>query len=194
MRCVVHKVYLALLLAGFMLATLACGSAATPDDIPPMTIEIQSVPTTSPLSQPELKTMGLPTEIPTPKPSPTTPPELAPTRLPNEISEPSSPLAPPATATPPGQASQPAPIIPGSEAAVAAAIATLAKQSGLPANQITVDSVTAMEWPDTSLGCPQEGMMYAQVITPGYLIMLSVQGQMYEYHTDQKANVVPCKK
>jgi hypothetical protein len=92
------------------------------------------------------------------------------------------------------QAGQPAKAAPGSETAVAAAIANLSKQTGLPTDQINIDSVTAMEWPDSSLGCPQEGMMYAQVITPGYLIGLSAQGKTYEYHTDQKTNVILCKK
>jgi hypothetical protein len=37
-------------------------------------------------------------------------------------------------------------------------------------------------------------MMYAQVITPGYLIILAAEGQQYEYHTDQAANVVLCQQ
>lgn len=188
MRCAVHKVYLAMLLAGFILALTACGPAATPPDIPPMTVEAQDVPPTSPVNPPE--PAGLPTEIPGPEPSPTTPSEPAPTSLPNEISEPVSPTAAPM----PAQADQPAQGVPGSEAAAAAAVADLSKQTGLPADQITVASVQPMEWSDASLGCPQEGMMYAQVITPGYLVVLSAQGQTYEYHTDQGTNVILCKK
>ncbi len=46
-------------------------------------------------------------------------------------------------------------------------------------------------WPDTSLGCPQKGMMYAQVITPGFRVVLAVNDQDYEYHTDN-ARVVLC--
>lgn len=193
----VRKFYLVMLLVGLVLAMAACGIAATPEDIPPMTIEAQSVPETSPVSQPEPTATNLPAEISVPEPSPTLPPEPAPTSLPNEISEPVSPVVPPAAAPAPIQADeagQPAQAVPGSEAAVAAAIADLSKQTGVSADQITVDAVHPMEWPDASLGCPQEGMMYAQVITPGYLIVLSVQGQTYEYHTDQKANVVLCNK
>ena len=52
----------------------------------------------------------------------------------------------------------------------------------------------AVEWSDASLGCPQEGFMYAQVITPGYLIILEAQGEQYEYHTDQTTNVVLCQE
>jgi hypothetical protein len=84
---------------------------------------------------------------------------------------------------------------PGSEEAVAAAVADLAQKQGIPVDAITVQSVEPMEWGDTSLGCPQEGFMYAQVITPGYLIILEAQGQTYEYHTDaQGQSVVLCEQ
>lgn len=197
MRCTVGKLYLAMLLTGLVLVMAACGVAAPPEDIPPMTIEAQSAPETTPVSQPEPTATNLPAEISVPEPTPTLPSEPAPTSLPNEISEPVSPLVPPAAAPAPVQADeagQPAPTVPGSETAVAAAVADLSKQTGVSADQITVDAVEPMEWPDASLGCPQEGMMYAQVITPGYLIVLSAQGQTYEYHADQRANVVLCNK
>ena len=45
-----------------------------------------------------------------------------------------------------------------------------------------VRSVEAVEWPDTSLGCPEPGMMYAQVITAGYRIVLALGEQDYVYH------------
>jgi hypothetical protein len=197
MKCAVRKLYLAMLLAGLVLATAACGVAATPEDIPPMTVEAQSAPETTPASQPEATATNLPAEISVPEPSPTLPLEPAPTSLPNEISEPASPLVPPAAAPAPVQADeagQPAQAVPGSEAAVAAAVADLSRPTGVPEDQITVDAIEPVEWSDASLGCPQEGMMYAQVITPGYLIVLSVQGQTYEYHADQRANVVLCNK
>jgi len=52
--------------------------------------------------------------------------------------------------------------------------------------------VKAVTWSDTSLGYPQEGMEYAQVITEGYQILLEVEDQLYEYHTDNKNVVVLC--
>lgn len=67
--------------------------------------------------------------------------------------------------------------------AVELAVTDLAGQLGIAAEAITVRSVEAVEWPDTSLGCPQPGMMYAQVIMPGYRIVLEVDGRSYEYHT-----------
>lgn len=43
-------------------------------------------------------------------------------------------------------------------------------------------SITSMKWPDVSLGCPMEGKMYAQVITPGYKMIVKVAGKEYTYH------------
>ncbi len=50
-----------------------------------------------------------------------------------------------------------------------------------------------VEWSDTSLGCPMPGLVYAQVITPGFRLVFDYQGQQDEYHTDQDgSNVVEC--
>ena len=73
------------------------------------------------------------------------------------------------------------------------AVADLARQLGIAAEAITVRSVEAVEWPDASLGCPEPGMMYAQVITPGYRIMLEANGQFYEYHAGRKGTIVRCR-
>lgn len=82
---------------------------------------------------------------------------------------------------------------PGEETPLVAAIKDLAEQTGLPPEQINRVSVEAVEWSDTSLGCPQEGYMYAQVITPGYKIILEAEGVQYEYHTDEGTHVVLCQ-
>ncbi|NCF67022.1 MAG: hypothetical protein GWP61_13690 [Chloroflexi bacterium] len=37
-------------------------------------------------------------------------------------------------------------------------------------------------WSDSSLGCPQPGMRYLQVLKEGYLIRLSANNQTYNYH------------
>lgn len=76
---------------------------------------------------------------------------------------------------------------------VDAAIKDLSERLGIPPEQIRVVSEESVEWSDASLGCPQEGFMYAQVITPGYKYILEAQGQQYEYHTDLRNNVVLCQ-
>lgn len=70
--------------------------------------------------------------------------------------------------------------------------ADLAQRSGIPADQIVVSSVQAVTWPDSSLGCPQPGMAYAQVLTSGYLILLEAGGDVYEYHASRTASVFYC--
>ncbi|MEN8098218.1 MAG: hypothetical protein ABFQ89_04020 [Chloroflexota bacterium] len=52
---------------------------------------------------------------------------------------------------------------------------------------------TATEWPDSSLGCPQPGVVYLTVITPGYIVTFKSPDDIYKVHTDQKGmRVVLC--
>ncbi len=80
----------------------------------------------------------------------------------------------------------------GASEPVARAVADLASRLGISEAQVRVVSIEAVEWPDSSLGCPQPGMDYLQVITPGFRILLEAQGERYPYHADQEANVVYC--
>lgn len=50
------------------------------------------------------------------------------------------------------------------------------------AEDIVVVAAILTEWPDSSLGCPQPGMQYAQVLTDGSLITLAIDGDTYDYH------------
>jgi len=75
---------------------------------------------------------------------------------------------------------------------VAQARQDLAGRLNIDAQAATLVSADAMRWSDSSLGCPQPGMMYAQVITPGYRFVFDVAGQQYDYHTDNK-RVVLCE-
>lgn len=70
--------------------------------------------------------------------------------------------------------------------------AHLANFLGITPNEIQVVEWLAVSWPDTSLGCPQPGFYYAQVITPGYRFVLEVNGQRYPYHTDLEEQIILC--
>jgi hypothetical protein len=59
----------------------------------------------------------------------------------------------------------------------------LAQRLSIPVEEVTVMEVRDVTWPDASIGCPQPGMMYAQVLTEGTLIVLQRGGQTYEYHS-----------
>ena len=70
----------------------------------------------------------------------------------------------------------------------------LASCKGIDKEKIAVAVVKAVNWPDTSLGCTEPGMVYAQVITRGYRILLSYDGKIYEYHSGQGGHVIYCQQ
>jgi hypothetical protein len=74
---------------------------------------------------------------------------------------------------------------------VAQARADAATRTGTSASAWTIVSVEAKEWPDASLGCPKPGVMYIQVVTRGYLIILSSGSRILEYHASANG-VVYC--
>ena len=57
------------------------------------------------------------------------------------------------------------------------AILALADHLDIPVDGIVVDSVRPVNWPDSSIGCPQPDQAYMQVITPGHKIALRVDGR-----------------
>ena len=58
----------------------------------------------------------------------------------------------------------------------------LARRLSIPISEIVLLDAQAVTWSNSSLGCPQPGMAYAEVLTPGYLIFLNVNNKDYEYH------------
>ncbi len=60
----------------------------------------------------------------------------------------------------------------------------LAERNHLAAENLREVSANAVQWPDSSLGCPRPDMMYAQVLTPGYRVTLmdSSSGKEYVVH------------
>ena len=62
------------------------------------------------------------------------------------------------------------------------AVETLAADLGIAPETIEVDTVRAVEWRDSSLGCPKPGIAYRDVITPGYKVVLRVGKQIHVVH------------
>lgn len=55
-----------------------------------------------------------------------------------------------------------------------------------PPDSLTVLSVEAVTWRDTSLGCPEPGKMYAQVLTDGWrAVYQDAEGDRIEVHATQ---------
>ena len=78
------------------------------------------------------------------------------------------------------------------EKAVATAKAALIVRLGVAEEAIVVRAVEAVQWHDSSLGCPRPDMTYTQAVTPGFRMVLEVQGRAYEYHTDAGRLVILC--
>jgi hypothetical protein len=63
---------------------------------------------------------------------------------------------------------------------------------GVDASTLSVTAIEAVEWPDASLGCPEDGGVYAQVISPGYRITVTDDARTLEYHTGLSDAFVTC--
>ena len=114
------------------------------------------------------------------------------------------PTAPVTTPYPAPNSSYPAPGQPTPEPtseineATMKAMSELARQKLAEELEISVDQIKVVTadptyWSDTSLGCPQPGMTYSQIVTPGYRVTLVVGNTLYTYHTDTKQTVVRCE-
>lgn len=145
-------------------------------------MELESVQT-SPLIAATLSPLSTPAPVPSqalPPPPPETPTPPSTNTVP--FTTPTVPTPQPMTPYP----TRP----PQAQAAVEAARAFLAEYLGIGVEQVGLVYVEPAEWPDTSLGCPEPGRVYAQVITPGYCVVLQVRNQQYELHTDRSGKQV----
>jgi hypothetical protein len=70
------------------------------------------------------------------------------------------------------------------ESAVERAKRDLAERLGVSESEIS-DSVTETDFPDMSLGAPEDDEMAAQMISSGWRIDLSANGEHYEYRADK---------
>ncbi len=68
----------------------------------------------------------------------------------------------------------------------------LAQTLNVSPEDVTILDIQRVEWRDASLGCPKPGMMYAQVITPGYLIKAKVNGEAQMIHMNEAGRGVVC--
>ncbi len=103
----------------------------------------------------------------------------APATTPTPTPAPMATLTPP-TATP--ITPSPSPIPPS---AVENIRQWLAQQLGLSLDGVIPQSIEAADWPDACLGVEFAQRACAEVITPGYKIILQAEGALYEVHTNQ---------
>lgn len=77
----------------------------------------------------------------------------------------------------------------------AAVLRYLVGETGVGESEITLLNRSEQVWPNSALGCPEEGKMYLDVLTPGFLIEATVAGEPIEIHTNEDASqMVLCDK
>lgn len=73
------------------------------------------------------------------------------------------------------------------------AIDALAAELQISKEKILVDTIRAVDWPNSSVGCPKPGIAYLDVITPGHKITLRVDKQLYVVH-EAKGSAFVCRQ
>lgn len=74
-------------------------------------------------------------------------------------------------------------IEPGLQPFIDLAVADLADRLEVADDDIAVRAAVLVVWPDSSLGCPEPDMAYAQVLTDGSVTELEHDGLFYRYHS-----------
>lgn len=69
----------------------------------------------------------------------------------------------------------------------------LSVERGIPSHKISFVSAAAVDWPDACLGVDNPDELCAQVITPGYRMILGTIDQQYEVHTDRSGQTIKIK-
>jgi hypothetical protein len=59
---------------------------------------------------------------------------------------------------------------------------------------VKIISLGMRSWGDAGLGCPKPGHVYLSTITPGLIVLLRIENERFEYHTDLNGRVELCKQ
>lgn len=206
-----------LLLTGSLILVLAaCGApAATQGDTPVPPAGEPSLPSATPLptGEPGQSLVTEPSASPaagTPAASPSVADATLATAAPSVPSPAPQSTATPAPAiplpSPPPQVTalalptpevQPPPI--GEQAILPAdllarLVSDLAARTGSDPSAITLIGAEAVIWNDGSLGCPQPGMVYPQVLIEGYRVILRAGDRDYDYRIGKGGSFVLCER
>src|SRR5918999_697742 len=70
----------------------------------------------------------------------------------------------------------------------------VAERTGAEPAEIEVLRSQSITWNDGSLGCPKPGMVYTQALVDGYWVVLSYQGQEFDYRVNEHEAFFLCEK
>jgi len=66
----------------------------------------------------------------------------------------------------------------------------ISKVLGISLDQIQIETVEQREWPDSCLGLGGPEESCAQVITPGWLVVFSIDGEEYRFRADEAGTTI----
>jgi hypothetical protein len=80
------------------------------------------------------------------------------------------------------------------DAVIQAALDAASVRLDVPSDTLTVVMTAQHDWPDSSLGCPEPGIAYSQIVAPGYIVTIDTDDQASEVeaHTDRGSRAVIC--
>jgi len=87
----------------------------------------------------------------------------------------------PGSGNQPSEESLPPELPEDSESLIMLAKFDLTLKTGVDIEEILTKSIEETLFDDASLGVPEQGVTYAAVVTPGYIIILEADGNLYEY-------------
>src|SRR4026208_1364518 len=61
---------------------------------------------------------------------------------------------------------------------------------GVPVESIQLKSVEPTDWPNVCLGLPEPEEVCNEVVTPGWLLVFTADGQEYRFRADQTGTVI----
>ena len=80
--------------------------------------------------------------------------------------------------------------LPPEQRAFEAVREALARQLGLDPLAIQLVETAPVDWPDACLGLPAAGESCAEVVTPGFRVIVETGGSSYEFHTNRDGSLV----
>ena len=74
-----------------------------------------------------------------------------------------------------------------------AVVADAAKRFRVAESAVVLARAEQLTWSDGSLGCPEPGRMYSQMLVAGFRVVAVTSAGELTYHTDSHGNAVSCR-
>ena len=74
-----------------------------------------------------------------------------------------------------------------------AVVTDAAKRFNVAESAVVLARAEQLTWSDGSLGCPEAGHMYTQMLVAGFRVVAKTSAGELTYHTDSRGSVVSCR-